>query len=105
MGAIQSAVDPFLVFDPKNPDQKLNFVATSQVYGGTFQQFAIRKNKEKNIEWRKVVNSNDIDEWETLIDKNTRFLYGEMPSNPGQAFFDLEKVIELAHQPWHSDDC
>jgi len=97
MGAIQSAVDPFLVFDPKHPDQKLNFVATSQVYGGTFQQFAIRKNKEKNIEWRKVVNSNNIDEWAKLIDKDTRFLYGEMPSNPGQAFFDLEKVIELAH--------
>ena len=97
MGAIQSAVDPFLVFDPKKPDQKLNFVATSQVYGGTFQQFAIRKNKEKNIEWRKVINSNDINEWAKLIDKDTRFLYGEMPSNPGQAFFDLEKVIELAH--------
>jgi O-acetylhomoserine/O-acetylserine sulfhydrylase-like pyridoxal-dependent enzyme len=97
MGAIQSAVDPFLVFDPKQPDQKLNFVATSQVYGGTFQQFAIRKNKENNIEWRKVINSNDINEWAKLIDKDTRFLYGEMPSNPGQAFFDLKKVIELAH--------
>jgi len=97
MGAIQSAVDPFLVVDPKKPDQKINFVATSQVYGGTFQQFAIRKNEEKNIEWRKVVHSNDIDEWASLIDENTRFLYGEMPSNPGQAFFDLEKVIELAH--------
>jgi O-acetylhomoserine/O-acetylserine sulfhydrylase-like pyridoxal-dependent enzyme len=97
MGAIQSAVDPFLVVDPKKPDQQINFVATSQVYGGTFQQFAIRKNEEKNIEWRKVVHSNDIDEWASLIDENTRFLYGEMPSNPGQAFFDLEKVIELAH--------
>jgi O-acetylhomoserine/O-acetylserine sulfhydrylase-like pyridoxal-dependent enzyme len=97
MGAIQSAADPFLVVDPKNPDQKINFVATSQVYGGTFQQFAIRKNQEKNIEWRKVIHSNNIDEWASLIDKNTRFLYGEMPSNPGQAFFDLEKVIELAH--------
>jgi len=97
MGAIASAVDPFLVSDPKNPDQKMNFVATSQVYGGTFQQFAIRKDKEKNIEWRKIIHSDKIDEWASLIDKNTRFLYGEMPSNPGQAFFDLEKVIELAH--------
>jgi O-acetylhomoserine/O-acetylserine sulfhydrylase-like pyridoxal-dependent enzyme len=97
MGAIASAVDPFLVYDPKNPEQKMNFVATSQVYGGTFQQFAIRKDKEKNIEWRKIIHSDNIDEWASLIDKNTRFLYGEMPSNPGQAFFDLEKVIELAH--------
>jgi len=98
MGAIQSAVEPFLAVDPKKPGQALNFVATSQVYGGTFQQFAIRKHKDRNIEWRKVVHSNDIHEWESLIDENTRFLYGEMPSNPGQAFFDLEKVIALAHK-------
>lgn len=98
MGAIQSAADPFLVVDPKKPNQKINFVATSQVYGGTFQQFAIRKDQEKNIEWRKVIHSADINEWESLIDENTRFLYGEMPSNPGQAFFDLKAVIELAHK-------
>lgn len=98
MAAIQSAVDPFLVVDPANPDQRINFVATSQVYGGTFQQFAIRKDQEKYIEWRKIRNSNDLNEWVSLIDENTRFLYGEMPSNPGQAFFDLEKVIELAHR-------
>jgi len=97
MAAIASAADQFLVVDQKNPDKPINFVATSQVYGGTFQQFAIRKDQEKNIEWRKVNNSNDIDEWAKLIDENTRFLYGEMPSNPGQAFFDLEKVAELAH--------
>lgn len=97
MSAIMSAVEPFLVADPKNPNQPLNFVATSQLYGGTFQQFAIRKDQERNIEWRKVIHSNDIDEWAKLIDKNTRFIYGEMPSNPGQAFFDLDAVIELAH--------
>ncbi len=98
MSAIQSAVEPFLMVDPKNPGQKINFVATSQVYGGTFQQFNIRKDIERNIEWRKVINSNNIEEWESLIDENTRFLYGEMPSNPGQAFFDLKKVVELAHK-------
>jgi O-acetylhomoserine/O-acetylserine sulfhydrylase-like pyridoxal-dependent enzyme len=98
MAAIQSAVDPFLVVDPKKPGEKLNFVATTQVYGGTFQQFSIRKNQERNIEWRKVVHSNDLSEWESLIDENTRFLYGELPSNPGLAFFDLRKVADLAHK-------
>jgi O-acetylhomoserine/O-acetylserine sulfhydrylase-like pyridoxal-dependent enzyme len=98
MAAIQSAVDPFLVEDPKRPGAKINFVATCQVYGGTFQQFAVRKEKEKNIEWRKVCNSNDLREWESKIDENTRFLYGEMPSNPSQAFFDLQKVAGLAHK-------
>ncbi|MDD5569570.1 MAG: PLP-dependent transferase [Bacteroidales bacterium] len=98
ISAIDSACDPFLVIDKKNPGQKMNFVATCKVYGGTFQQFAIRKDQERNIEWRKVVNSTNIEEWESLIDENTRFLYGEMPSNPGQAFFDIEKVAELARK-------
>lgn len=98
MSAIASACDPFLVVDHNKPDAKLNFVATAQVYGGTFQQFAVRKDQEKNIEWRKVINSNNLEEWESLIDENTRFIYGEMPSNPGQAFFDLEKVSALAHK-------
>jgi O-acetylhomoserine/O-acetylserine sulfhydrylase-like pyridoxal-dependent enzyme len=97
MSAIQSAVDPFLVTDPARPGAPMNFVGTCQVYGGTFQQFMVRKHQERNIEWRKVVHSNFIDEWESKIDANTRFLYGELPSNPGQAFFDLEQIVELAH--------
>lgn len=97
MAAIQSACDALLVVDPKNTDAKLNFVATAQVYGGTFQQFAIRKDQERNIEWRKVTNANNIDDWASKIDKNTRFLYGELPSNPGQSFFDLKKIADLAH--------
>jgi len=98
MAAIAAAAEPLLAVDPKNPGKPINFVATCQVYGGTFQQFAIRKHQERNIEWRKVVHSNDINEWAKLIDENTRFLYGEMPSNPGQSFFDLEKVVQLAHE-------
>ncbi len=98
MAAIQSAVDPFLTADPAHPDAPMNFVATTQVYGGTFQQFSIRKDTERRIEWRKVVHSSDIHEWEKLIDDNTRFLYGELPSNPGQAFFDIKAVADLAHR-------
>ncbi len=98
MSAIQSAIDPLLTGNPKKSNQKINFVATCQVYGGTFQQFAVRKEKEKNIEWRKIINSDDLTEWESKIDENTRFLYGEMPSNPALAFFDLKKVAILAHK-------
>jgi O-acetylhomoserine/O-acetylserine sulfhydrylase-like pyridoxal-dependent enzyme len=72
-------------------------VATCQVYGGTFQQFAVRKMEERGIECRWVIDSANLEEWESKIDENTRFLYGELPSNPGQAFFDLDAVIELAH--------
>lgn len=97
MAAIQTAVDPFLIPDPANPSRPFNFVACAQVYGGTFQQFSVRKEKERQISWRRVINGNDLAEWEKQIDDNTRFIYAEMPSNPGQAFFDLDKLIELAH--------
>jgi len=98
MSAIASATDPFLALDPAKPGQRINFVTTCQVYGGTFQQFAIRKAEERGVECRWIVNSADLGEWESKIDENTRFLYGEMPSNPGQAFFDLEAVAALAHK-------
>jgi O-acetylhomoserine/O-acetylserine sulfhydrylase-like pyridoxal-dependent enzyme len=96
MAAIMSATEPFLTKRTKKGDEKINFVATCQVYGGTFQQFAERK-PEHGVECRWVRNSHDLSEWESKIDENTRFLYGELPSNPGQAFFDLDAVIELAH--------
>ena len=98
MSAIRTTIDEFLHPDPKDPKRPINFVATAQVYGGTYQLFSVRKNDEAKCEWRRVINSANISEWESLIDKNTRFLYGEMPSNPTLAFFDLEKVAALAHK-------
>ncbi len=98
MAAIMSATEPFLAVDPKDPKRPMNFVATCQVYGGTFQQFSIRKMQEKGIECRWIVHSDDLDEWKSKIDENTRFLYGELPSNPGQAFFELAAVAKLAHE-------
>jgi O-acetylhomoserine/O-acetylserine sulfhydrylase-like pyridoxal-dependent enzyme len=97
MAAIASATEPFLSVDPKNSGRAMNFVSTCQVYGGTFQQFSVRKMKERGIECRWVVNSADLKEWESKIDGDTRFLYGELPSNPGQSFFDLRAVAQLAH--------
>jgi O-acetylhomoserine/O-acetylserine sulfhydrylase-like pyridoxal-dependent enzyme len=97
MAAIASATDPFLAVDPADPGKPINFVATCQVYGGTFQQFAERKMRERGIECRWVRDSTDMSEWEEKIDANTRFVYGELPSNPGLAFFDLDQVIALAH--------
>ncbi len=96
MAAIMTAVQPFLVIK-KDVCEPRNFVATSQCYGGTFQQFSIRLMQERNIECRWVTDATDIDEWAKKIDKNTRFLYGELPSNPQLGFFDIEKVADLAH--------
>ena len=94
MSAVFMATDPFLV---RKRGEKVNFVATAQCYGGTFQQFNVRRMEEQDIEVRWVVHPHDTEEWASLVDGNTRFLYGEMPSNPGQAVFDIEAVADVAH--------
>jgi O-acetylhomoserine/O-acetylserine sulfhydrylase-like pyridoxal-dependent enzyme len=95
MAAIAAAIHPLLAH--KN-GETVNFVACAQVYGGTFQLFNVRRMEEQGIECRWVGDPNNLDEWRSKIDKNTRFLYGELPSNPGLSFFDLKKVCDLAHE-------
>jgi O-acetylhomoserine/O-acetylserine sulfhydrylase-like pyridoxal-dependent enzyme len=95
MAAIENVTDTLLV---KQGDAPANFVSTCQIYGGSFQQFNVRKMQERGIEVRWVIDSNNIDEWRSKVDKNTRFLYGELPSNPGLSFFDLKRPIDLAHE-------
>jgi len=97
MAAIMTAVHPFLVHTGTDAFEPRNFVATAQCYGGTFQHFTMRLQHERNIEVRWVLDPTDLDEWASKIDKNTRFLYGELPSNPQQGFFDIQKVADLAH--------
>lgn len=97
MAAIMTAVQPFLVHRFHNKLEPRNFVATAQCYGGTFQQFQVRLHEERDIECRWVEDATNLDEWASKIDGNTRFLYGELPSNPGLGFFDVEAVADLAH--------
>jgi O-acetylhomoserine/O-acetylserine sulfhydrylase-like pyridoxal-dependent enzyme len=96
MGAVFMATEPFLV--RRTPDDRPNFVATAQCYGGTFQQFNARRMQEQGIEVRWVVHAHKNEEWVEKIDANTRFLYGEMPSNPGLSIFDIKAVAEVAHR-------
>jgi O-acetylhomoserine/O-acetylserine sulfhydrylase-like pyridoxal-dependent enzyme len=57
----------------------------------------VRLQQERGIECRWVQDPTNIDEWACKIDENTRFLYGELPSNPAQGFFDIAQVADLAH--------
>ncbi len=95
MSAIKTATDPFLVRDAALPSP--NIVASAKVYGGTFQQFWIRRYEEQGIEVRWVKDPMNLSEWESKVDKNTRFLYGEFPSNPSVEIFDIGDVAEMAH--------
>jgi O-acetylhomoserine/O-acetylserine sulfhydrylase-like pyridoxal-dependent enzyme len=95
MAAIKQAVEPLLVLDDACHEE-VNFVASAQVYGGTFQLFNVRL-KERNAKVRWVSKPWEMAEWEKQVDKKTRFLYTEMPSNPQLACSDIRALAELAH--------
>jgi O-acetylhomoserine/O-acetylserine sulfhydrylase-like pyridoxal-dependent enzyme len=96
MSAVFMATNPFLALEGCSPDE-INIVATAKCYGGTFQLFKERYGVERGIEVRWVKNELDLDEWAENIDEKTRFVYGEMPTNPSVAVFDVEGVAALAH--------
>jgi O-acetylhomoserine/O-acetylserine sulfhydrylase-like pyridoxal-dependent enzyme len=96
MSAIMSAVDPLLAKQKDGPE-KINFVTSVQLYGGTYQQFSVRKGQERGIEVRWVLHPEDMEEWRAKIDENTRFLYMEAPSNPQQSFCDVKELADIAH--------
>lgn len=95
MAAIRTATDPFLVDDAKYPNP--NIVTSAKVYGGTFQQFSVRRHQEQGVEIRWVCDPSNLEEWKSKIDDQTRFVYGEFPSNPAVGLFDIEEVAKLAH--------
>ena len=95
MSAIRTATEPFLIKDDSLP--LINIVTSAKVYGGTFQQFSVRRGQEQGIDIRWVINPTDMDEWASKIDGGTRFVYGEFPSNPSVDIFDIEAVAVLAH--------
>jgi len=96
ISAIMLAVDPFLVKQKQGPEE-INFVSSMQLYGGTVHHFQVRKAEERGIEVRWVTHPQDIEEWKSKIDENTRFLYAEAPSNPQQSFCDIKALADLAH--------
>lgn len=97
MAAIFMATQPFLVQDKRVPYMPINIVASARCYGGTFMLFSERYAAERGIEVRWVRNPYNLDEWASQIDAHTRFVYGEMPSNPNLTLFDITKLADLVH--------
>lgn len=95
MAAVSMATEPFLAADASLPTP--NIVASAKCYGGTFMLFSRRYGEERGVEVRWVRDPLDVDEWVSKIDEGTRFVYGEMPSNPALAVFDIPAVARLAH--------
>ena len=71
-----------------------NFVSTSFLYGGTYNQFKVAF-KRLGIEAR-FANGDDVDSFVPLIDKNTKAIYLETIGNPRLNIPDFEKFVALA---------
>jgi len=72
-----------------------NFVSTSLLYGGTYNQFKVAF-KRLGIEAR-FAKSDKASDFERLIDENTKAIYLETIGNPGFNIPDFEEIAEVAH--------
>lgn len=73
-----------------------NFVSTSYLYGGTYNQFKVSF-KRLGIEAR-FVDGDDADSFARHIDKNTKAIYLETIGNPRLNIPDFEKFAQLAKE-------
>ncbi|MFY7827885.1 MAG: O-acetylhomoserine aminocarboxypropyltransferase/cysteine synthase family protein [Flectobacillus sp.] len=73
-----------------------NFVTTSFLYGGTYNQF---KNSFKNIGVEaRFANGDDVSSFEKLIDERTKLIYLETIGNPSFSVPDFEAFAALANK-------
>lgn len=73
-----------------------NFITTSFLYGGTYNQFKVSF-KKLGIEAR-FADGDDVESFAKLIDKNTKALYLETIGNPRLNIPDFKKFVELARE-------
>lgn len=73
-----------------------NILATSYLYGGTYNQFKVTFPKF-GIKV-KLVDSNDVKDFEPLIDEKTKAIYIETIGNPKLNVPDIEAFAKLAHK-------
>ncbi|WP_337041157.1 O-acetylhomoserine aminocarboxypropyltransferase/cysteine synthase family protein [Emticicia sp. 17c] len=73
-----------------------NFVTTSFLYGGSYNQF---KNSFKNIGVEaRFADGDKVESFEKLIDEKTKFIYLETIGNPGFNVPDFEAFAKLAQK-------
>jgi len=72
-------------------------VAASDIYGGTFNLFAITM-KRMGIDFTFVDAANSEEELQKAFRPNTKAVFGETLANPSLAVLDIEKFARLAHK-------
>ena len=74
-----------------------SFIATSKIYGGTVNLFAVTL-KKLGIECIFVDPDASEDEIDKLVKSNTKAVFGETLANPALTVFDIEKWAKIAHK-------
>jgi len=73
-----------------------NFVSSPFLYGGTYNQFKVSF-RQLGVQV-KFARSLNPDDFETLIDQNTKLLYVETIGNPGFSIPDFKLLADLAEK-------
>ncbi|TGE09891.1 O-acetylhomoserine aminocarboxypropyltransferase/cysteine synthase family protein [Hymenobacter fodinae] len=73
-----------------------NFVSTSHLYGGTYNQFKVAF-KRLGIEVR-FADGDQPEKFEELIDENTKAIYLETIGNPSFSIPDFERIAAIAEK-------
>jgi len=73
-----------------------NFVSTSHLYGGTYNQFKVQF-KRLGVEVR-FTESDDPEAFEKLIDTNTKAIYLETIGNPDLNIPDFDAIAQVAQK-------
>lgn len=74
-----------------------NIISTSSLYGAA-QEALTNFFPKFGVKTKFVKNRADINEYESLIDDNTRAIYLETISNPNIEIYDFEAISEVAHK-------
>lgn len=74
-----------------------NIISLSSIYGGTVNLFAVTL-KKMGIEVRFATPDMTDEEVESMMDENTRLIFGETIANPALVVLDIERYAKLAHK-------
>jgi cystathionine beta-lyase/cystathionine gamma-synthase len=84
-----------LIFTLAKPGD--NVVTSLNIFGEGYKQAASIFPQRTNVEFRFVSDAADPKAWDALIDRKTRLVWIETPSNPCLFITDIRAVADVAH--------
>ncbi|HEX5094978.1 MAG TPA: PLP-dependent transferase, partial [Acidimicrobiia bacterium] len=88
------AAETFAILNLAEPGSHI--VSSAALYGGTYNLFHYTLPR-LGVDVSFIDDPDDLEQWQKLIQPNTKALYGETIGNPRNDVFDIEGVAEVAH--------